>query len=189
MKLKTFSCTILIIGLLSLIVSIAVPVIIFCTADRGANGIIGGASGPTYQLIVLRRLNGWPVCLMAAGVALTVTALFCFLFPKTVKKNCSVKTSVIAAAISAVGAGGISCFLEWFGIVAFHAAAQYPVAYPASVAGGVACFGIMILLLVGYCSAREGRWSLKGLAIDVFTSILYLPVFLFGFSFLYNVIS
>ena len=189
MKLKTFSWVILIIGLLSLLISVAVPVMIFCTADRAATGIIGGASGHTYQFIVLSLLKGWPICLMAAGVALTVSALFCFLFPKTVKKHCSVKTSAIAAAISAVGAGGMICFLVWLGNAAFDSSAQYPIEYPVSVAGGGICFVGMIPLLVGYCLARKGRWSLKGLAIDVFTSILYLPAFLFGFSFLYIMIS
>ena len=74
--------------------------------------------------------------------------------------------------------------------VAFGGAPKrYPVRYPLSIALGMVCLCVFILLGLLYCKLREGKWSIRGVAIDVLTSILYLPAFFFAFIYLYSLID
>ncbi len=94
----------LLTGVLFLIIGVIIPFITLknYTYQNGGIGIIGGADTPTYEFVVFRILNGWPFVTILFGSALIVSALFCLIFSKTVKNNCSIKTTVLSLGLSAI---------------------------------------------------------------------------------------
>lgn len=188
MKLKRFSFVSLLVGALAFLVGLIVPMIAYAMHD-GAIGIIGGADTPTYRFIVFQRMYGLPFIAILFGVTVVITALFCLIFPNTVKNNCSIKTTVLSMGISVVGALGLVCAFVWFSIVTFGKMSKFPIEYPASVLLGVLCFFAFIVLIVLYFKLRKTNLSIWGIIIDVVTSIVYLPVFFFAFSCLHGIIA
>ena len=152
------------------------------TARYGGNGvgIIGGADIPTY-LFEMTRLWRELFCLMPFGTVLLVTGLCCLIFAKPIKAHCDIKTSAIAFGLSAVGALGLLCVLVWHEIVASHEMSRHPIEYPFSIALGLTCLLAFVSLIIWYVKQRKGRWSVKGVAIDIGTALLYLPAFWFLF--------
>ena len=191
MRFKSFSLITLIGGVVLLTVGGVSPLIALqnYTSANGAIGIIGGADIPTYQFVVMRVMNGWPFCLMLFGISFVITALFCLIFSKTVKSNCTLRTSAISIVLSAVGAMGMVCVILWFTIVSFHKMSQHPITYPTSILLGLLCFLIFFILIALYFKFRKSCWSVKGFVVDIFTSIIYLPTFFFAFSYLYEILS
>ncbi len=195
MKFKTFSVVALVIGVLSLSAGIIAPILLYkqYISDLGTIALIGAAETGTelnlYSMFYRGLVDDWPFCLLTLGVALTVTALFCLIFTKTVKNNCNIKTSAISLGISAVGALGILCFLIWFSIVAFNDISSSPITYPFSIAVGLAGFTAFVALFLLYYTERKKHRSVKGFIIDVFTSILYLPTFFFAIYYLYELLG
>lgn len=191
MKFKTFSWVILVCGILLVLASVpisAIPLMLY-TAENGAIGIIGGAGIPTYQLAAFRIMNSWTFCFVLLGLALVITALFCLIFPKTVQNSCSAKTTAVSLSLSAVGGMGLGCLTVWYSIIVFHEMSQHPISYPVSILLGIACFVAFVVLIALHFKVRKPIWSIKGLVIDVCTSIIYLPTFFFAFSHLYEWIN
>ncbi len=188
MKLKQMSLLTLLTGVLFSIIGVIIPFITLknYTYQNGAIGIIGGADTPTYEFVVFRILNGWPVVTILFGSALIISALFCLIFSKTVKNNCSIKTTVLSLGLSAVGAAGLVCAFLWFTIVSFGEMSKHPIEYPVSVLLGIISFLGFIVLIALYLKIRKTNWSIKGFIIDVLTSIIYLPTFFFVLSYMYN---
>ncbi len=186
MRLKRYSVAMLHAGLFLFAFGAIAP--LFSMHNGNQAGIIGGADTPTYMFAVFQVMNGWPFCGILFGGALMISALFCLAFSKTVKENCSIKTTALSVGLSAVGAMGLVCAFVWFAIVAFDEMSKHPVAYPASIGFGLACLGIFVFLIAVYLQSRKSIRSVKGLCIDVLTSILYLPAFFFLFSCLYEAI-
>ena len=188
MKLKQMSLLTLLTGVLFSIIGVIIPFITLknYTYQNGAIGIIGGADTPTYEFVVFRILNGWPFVTILFGSALIVSALFCLIFSKTVKNNCSIKTTVLSLGLSAVGAAGLVCAFLWFSIVSFGEMSKHPIEYPVSVLLGIISFLGFIVLIALYLKIRKTNWSIKGFIIDVLTSIIYLPTFFFVLSYMYN---
>jgi len=191
MKLKQMSLLTLLTGALFSIIGVIIPFITLknYTYQNGGIGIIGGADTPTYEFVVFRILNGWPFVTILFGSALIVSALFCLIFSKTVKNNCSIKTTVLSLGLSAVGALGLVCAFLWLSIVSFGEMSKHPIEYPVSVLLGIISFFGFIVLIALYLKTRKTNWSIKGFIIDVLTSIIYLPTFFFAFSYLYNTLS
>ncbi len=187
MKLKRISLLTLLIGAILSIVGVIVPFIALqnYTSQNGAIGIIGGADTPTLEFLVMRIMNGWPFVAILFGVALIVSALFCLIFSKTIKNNCNIKTTAFSFVLSAVGAAGLVCALLWFSVVSFDEMSKHPIAYPVSIILGIVCFFAFIVLIAVYLKMRKKNWSIKGLIIDVLTSIIYLPSSFFLFSYFY----
>ena len=180
MKLKHACLLTLLSGVLFTAIGAVIPFIKFQNhiSESGAIGIIGGADTPTYEFNVLRIImNGWPFVVILLGITLTVSALLCLMFAKAVKNNCNVKTSVASLGISAVGAMGLVCFFLWLTIAAFHEMSKHPITYPLSVSLGLLCLLLFFVLIAIYLWLRKKTWSIKGVIIDVLTSIIYLPVF------------
>lgn len=191
MKLRVFSWTMLVGGISLLIFGVVLPSIVLqnYAAQNGAIGIIGGAETPTAVFITFSLMNGWPFCATLFGVILIISALFCLIFTKTVKNNCNIKTTALSLGISAVGAVGLVCVFCWFIIVSFGKMSQYPIEYPVSVMLGILSFFVFIVLIALYLKLRKINWSIKGIIIDVLTSIVYLPIFFFVFSYLYQMLD
>jgi hypothetical protein len=174
-------------GVLLLMVGVSIPLVYleFAGASSGATGIIGGADGPTYSFLLFGLLDGLPFVLVLFGAALITSALFCLLLQTTVKAYCGVKTSIISLGLSAAGGLGLTCAFLWLSIVAFGNVDRYPIAYPASIAIGLGSFCAFVALIGLYLNERRQHWSWKGFVIDILTSILYLPAFFFGLSWIF----
>lgn len=190
MKVKRVSLFTLLTGVLFSIIGVIVPLITLqiYTSQNGAIGIIGGAGTPTYELVAFQFMNGWPFFAILFGITLIVASLFSLIFSKTVQNNCSIKTTALSLGLSAAGAAGLVCAFLWFTIVSFGEMSKHPIAYPASVLIGILCFFAFIVLIAIYLKVRETNWSMKGLIIDILTSIIFLPAFFFSFSYLYELI-
>lgn len=174
MKLKTFSIIAGIVGLVCLLVSAVMPIIYIKEMFNGGIDIIGGADGPTYQYVV-RRLGSWPTFLMQAGGALVLTALFCLIFPNTLRKHCQISTTLLSLGMSASGILGLCCLLECAAIFAIGSFRRYPVRYPVCVITGILCACLLVWLAVLYYRVRRKHRSGVGFALDVVTGVLYLP--------------
>ena len=179
-RIKKYSFISLIIGIASTLTGILLPVFAFVsyTAQGGGGvGIIGGADSPTYQFMAFQIFGGLPIYALALGAVLIIASLFCLIFRKTVARHCSLKTTALSLSLSFTGSLGLTCVLIWYSVVAFHEASTHPIEYSASIILGLLAFAIFIVLIVIYCKARRGGFSLKGVLIDIGTSILTLPLF------------
>ncbi|MBR7122242.1 MAG: hypothetical protein IKC95_02145 [Oscillospiraceae bacterium] len=189
MKLKRNSLIVLISGCLILILGLISPIVYWnnYTSQNGATGIIGGADAPTYRFMLSALFDGLPFVLILVGISLVVSSGFCLSFSKTVKAYCKINSSVISLGLSAVGALGLTCAFIWFTIVSFGKMSKYPIEYPVSVLLGILCFFVFILLIALYFKARKKNWRIKGVIIDILTSIVFLPTFFFAFTYLYEI--
>lgn len=181
MKLKSFSLVALISGVILVVIGVIAPIIIVSSnygSMDGGIGIIGGAGAPTYQF----AFGSLPFCLMMLGASLSISALFCLIFPRIVVENCTLKTSLISLGLSSVSALGLVCFFTWYSIVAFHEMSKHPISYPVSMILGAVCFIVFVALAVLYFKSRKICWSVKGFVIDVLFGILYSAAFFFAFS-------
>ena len=191
MKLKCFSLLILFAGLLFLAAGVVIPIVLLqiYTSQNGAVAIIGGADGPTALFLTFKLMEGRIICSLVFGITLIISGLFCLIFSKTIKNNCNIKTSALSLGLSAIGAAGLVCAFLWFTIVSFGEMSKHPIEYPISVLLGIFCFFTFIVLSAVYLKLRKINWSIKGLIIDILTSITYLPAFFFLFLCLYEVLT
>lgn len=187
MKLRSFSWVMLVCGLILAAVGAVAPVLALQLSSQGAAmGIIGGADASTYRFVMFTLLDGWPFCAVLFGGSLTVSGLFCLFFGKTVERYCSVKTSAVSLALSAVGAMGFVCAILWYAMAAFHETEKHPILHPVCVALGVICLIACIVLIAWYIKFRKKQRSIPGVLVDVLTCILYFPAFFFAFSYLFE---
>jgi len=190
MKGKRYSLLALLLGFIILLAGIMLPYLcMHLTPDNGSTGIIGGADARTYQFLASRLLGGLPYVLALLGIALVISSGFCLIFSKTVKIHCNIKTSAISLGLSGVGALGLNCVLWWFTIVAFGKMSSYPIEYPVSILLGLLSFFAFVGLIVLYFKVRKANLSLIGIAIDVLTSIIYLPTFFLAFLYLISAVT
>ncbi len=144
--------------------------------EYGTITLVGVSQTPS-SLYMERVFGSEMICFVLFGAALVLCGLFCLLFSKTVSSCCTLKTTALSLALSAVGAMGMICVLLWYVTTAFGEASQHPIAYPSSLIGGVICLAAFALLLVAYVAARKPRFSFKGVAVDVAAAVLFLPPF------------
>ncbi len=176
MKLRKFALLALAVGVVLLGLGVAGPFLVLHN-DGKSVGIIGGADVHTYRYIWSHIVLSWPGGVLFLGAALSLSALFCLIFTKTVQKHCRVDTSLAAVGLSAVGAAGLVCFLFWIVAVAFGGRDRNPIVYAYSIFLGAVCFFAFLGLCALYVVRRQKNSSVLGVLIDVFTSILYLPGF------------
>ena len=190
MKLKQISLVALLIGVL-LIARVIVPFVALeaFAAQKSSIGIIGGADGPTAIFLTSRIMNGWPFFAILLGSALIISALFCLIFSKTVKNNCSVKTTALSIGLSALSAIVLVCFFMVFTSETLSDPSRHPVASAVSVLLGMFSFFAIIILSTVYIKDRIKKWSVAGFIIDILTGFIYLPAFIFGIDCLYKIIT
>lgn len=177
MKLKRFGWIALLCGVVICVAGAWMPFLKIRSMSMVEVGIIGGVSAPTY-FTAIRVMYNIPALLFLVGFDCVLISLFSLLFSNTVKKHCSVKSTLLALGLSAAGGIGIYCFLIWFSIVSFNAMKQHPFSYPTSLAFGLISLTVFFLLAMWYTSARKSKKSAFGILLDTLTSILCLPTFI-----------
>lgn len=180
-KFRTYSYIVLGSGLFLALVSILILAIEFINVSQnGGIAIIGGADLPTLRII---SSDFWFTIII--GLTIVVCAAFCLIFSKTVMNNCTLKTTAVSLGISFAGASGLYCFFQWYIIVVFHEMSKHPIRYPASIIIGLMSFAAFVFLIVLYFRLRKQTFSIKGILIDVATSLIaFLP-----FSIIITIIS
>lgn len=177
-KLKICSYVALCIGAILTLASTVLAFIFISSAMQNEGiAIIGGADIPT-ALIIFSILGEYTLYPFIIGITLVIGALFCLIFRKTTENNCTLKTTMLSLAISFIGAAGLCCVYVYGSIAAFHEFSKHPIAYPMSIGLGLLALALFVILIAFYCISRKDRFSVKGLIVDIFTSILCLPSFL-----------
>jgi apolipoprotein N-acyltransferase len=99
------------------------------------------------------------------------------------------KTTLLALAASA--AAGLAAFggILWWSVVAFHAFARHPVHRPAGLILAAAGFLAFAVLVIVYVKARKRQPSVKWVALDIATALLFCPLFAMAFSRIFNWLS
>ena len=178
MKLRRYALWVLLSGIGVALVGLLTPIVYLrIVMHGGSSGIIGGMDGPTYWFILSRLYYGWPIAFILLGISVAISSGFCLLFSRTVSTHCNIKTSAISLGLSGVGALGVCCVLWWVTLTAFGEASKHPVEYPVSVGLGMLSFMVFVFLIGLYFIVRRKNWSIKGIVLDVLTSLLYLPSF------------
>ena len=190
-KFKIYSSVCLISGLLLVLASVLVPIIKFSnyTAQNGSIGIIGGADGPTAIYITSHLLGGRLILTLILGLTLFLCGGFCLIFKRTVTNNCRLKTTALSLIISFFGASGVSCCFIWYSIVAFHEMSKHPISYPLSIIGGILSLVAFIITIIIYIKARKEHFKIKGIVVDIITSIITLPTFFLVCTEIYNLLQ
>jgi len=189
-KFKIYSSSALISGLLLALASGLVPIIKLSnyTVQNGSVGIIGGADAPTL-LFLLRYSDGHLLFALILGLTLFLCSGFCLIFKRIVTNNCGLKTTVLSLIISFFGSSGLSCFFMWYSIVAFHEMPKHPISYPLSIIGGIFSLVAFIITIILYIKARKEHFKIKGIVVDIITSIITLPTFFLVCTEIYNLLQ
>ena len=190
-KYKIYSSIALILGLLLALVSVLVPIIKIneFTAQNGSVGIIGGADGPTAIYLTSHLLDGNLLFTLILGLTLFLSGAFCLIFKRVVINNCSLKTTALSLIISFFGASGLACFFIWYSIVAFLEISMHPIAYPLSIIGGILSLVAFIITIIIYIKARKEHFKIKGIVVDIITSIITIPTFFLVCTEIYNLLQ
>ena len=190
-KFKIYSSIALISGLVLVLTSVLIPIIKFSnyTAQNGSIGIIGGADMPTLLFSLRYVLGGQLLYAFVLGLTLFLSGGFCLVFKRVVINNCSLKTTALSLIISFFGASGLSCFFIWYSIVAFLEMSMHPIAYPLSIIGGIFSLVAFIITIILYIKARKKNFKIKGIVVDIITSIITLPTFFLVCTEIYNLLQ
>ena len=190
-KFKIYSSIALISGLLLALASVLVPIIKLSnyTAQNGSIGIIGGADGPTAIYVTSQLLGGSLLFALILGLTLLLCGGFCLIFKRTVTDVCKLKTTALSLIISFFGASGLSCFFIWYSIVAFHEMSKHPISYPLSIIGGILSLVAFIITIILYIKVRKENFKIKGIVVDIITSIITFPTFFLVCAEIYNLLQ
>lgn len=155
-------------------------VISFAIMLRAAGNVdvIGGAGLPTFRYLYRQSINGLPLLLIRWGISLAVAGAICLKCGTAIRAICTARTSLLALSLSATGAVGLYCFMNWLAMAAFHERHLYPHAYPFFVCIGLVSLCVFLCLLVLYGIYRGKNRSIKGLLLDIVTAVLFLTPFL-----------
>lgn len=131
-------------------------------------------------------LFAWRNLLLFLGCALIISSLFCFIFTKTVKNSLNLSTTTISLVISGMCSGGLYCF---FVLALLENHSKYPITYPVGVSLLLISFFSLPALLCAYFAIRQKHWSIKGIIIDILTSIIFMPSIFFACMMLHDILD
>ena len=190
-KYKIYSSIALISGLLLVLAYVLVLIIKLSnyTAQNGSIGIIGGADGPTAIYVTSQLLGGRSLLLLILGLTLFFCGGFCLVFKRTVTNVCRLNTTALSLIISFFGASGLSCFFIWYSIIVFHEMSKHPITYPLSIIGGILSLVAFIITIILYIKVRKENFKIKGIVVDIITSIITLPTFFLVCTEIYNLLQ
>ena len=180
MGLRRFSWMLLWMGIGMILAGwLLVGIIAWCRQPD----VIGGADWPTFQFIYRNALAGLPALLVQWGVPFAIVGAASLIWGADVRAACTVRTSLLSMGLSATGAVGLYCFINWLAMAAFHERHLYPRAYPFYVSVGLIALCVFLLLLVLYGMSRSKNRSVKGVSFDIVTAVLFLSPFSYTVSF------
>ena len=128
----------------------------------------------------------WRHLLLFFGCALMLCGLFCFIFTKTAKSSLYFSTTAISLVISGMCSGGLYCFLV-LALLENHS--KHPITYPVGVSLLLISFFSLPALLSAYFIIRQKHWSIKGIIIDILTSIIFMPSIFFACMMIHNILD
>lgn len=189
--MRKISTVALIIGVVMLLVGIFLPIIFMqiYTAQNGSIGIIGGADGPTAIYLTQRLFGNSLLILKLFGGAITLSGLFCSIFGRTVKENCTLKTSGISLGLSVVISLGVYCVVAFISCFVMTHPNKHPITYITSIILGLLCLALFVLLLYLYVKQRKVAPSVIGVIIDILFAIIYLTPFFFTYAWAHSIVS
>ena len=152
-------------------------------------GIIGGADGPTAILVTGQIWRQFGSAVPAFLGAVILCSLFCAVFPRSVRENCTWQTSGVSLGLSATFCLGMYCAISVAACLAFGSIKTHPIRIPLGIGIGTVCLILFLILGWLYVRLRRARFSWKGLVLDILLSLLYLPSFLGGCMLLDRMIS
>lgn len=77
----------------------------------------------------------------------------------------------------------------WYFIVVFGTMSIRPIAYPSSMVCGLLSLIAFIITIIFYTRARKNKPNPKGIIIDGFTVIVFLPIFFLLVETIYEIMS
>lgn len=164
-------------GLIIFCFFILIPLIqtwILPSAEKGAIGIIGGADSPTTMFITLKLLNRFEQILVAMSVPFILTGTVMHIFKKDIANVCTLKSSLMAYALSFL-AGTAAYFYFRMGLIAiFDEYSLNPIRYPVSIVGLIICAILFIGLTVYYFYRAKKEKKLGRVKYDIPIFLLYL---------------
>lgn len=179
MTLKRFSVITLVCGLILTVVGLIISFLMISNNDS-AVGIIGGASLPTY-FYMLNSLV-WLDIILDIGFRLIVISLFCFIFGRYIKTNCSISASILSLGISAavallVNFGYMCVQIVFLGMIQDNVL-RFIIGVLLSAVGLV----ISVILMCQYIQLRKKEPKWVGILIDILTVFITFPLFSYVFS-------
>lgn len=139
-----------------------------------------------YEIPERSFLFSWRHLLLLFGCALMLCGLFCFIFTKTVKNSLNFSTTVISLLISGMCSGGFYCFLV-LALLENHS--KHPITYPVGMSLLLISFFSLPALLRAYFAIRQKHCSIKGIIIDILTSIIFMPSIFFACMMLHDILD
>ena len=178
-------------AMLTLVISISLVMTSFNRAYMEHPYIFEKVEGFLAQLEYFIKLQivSFPYFLIYLAIAILISLAFTAIFPKTVHLNCKFSTTAISIALSWLTAATTYCGFLWFVISIFHDADVHPIEYRTSVAGILVGSMMIFLLLIAYAFYRKRNLNVKGIIIDIFTFVLYLPAFFCHVSLIRDALS
>lgn len=177
-----WSCLVLGVALL-----IAAAIVLYVQVETGAvdTHLVGTIHISIFTLFLTRA----PIYLSLPGILLAIIAAACLVVNKADVIRESMTTSNVAMALSAVGGLGLVCAMQCMVIAVFGGISAYPIRGPVSMVLGGICLLVFFALLFVYMDLRSQKWSLKECLKDIGKSILYLPLFWFGFAIIAEILG
>lgn len=164
-------------GVGMIVLGFLIPLVMTLSA-AGHVDIVGGAGLHTFRYLYRKAMAGLPQLLVQWGIPVTIAGAVCLKCRVSIYAVCAAKTSLLALGLSATGAVGLYCFMNWFAMAIFHERYLHPIAYPFYVSVGLISLCVFLCLLVLYGMCRAKKRSIKGLLLDIATAVLFLTPFL-----------
>jgi hypothetical protein len=152
-------------------------------------GMIGGADRPTVNFYIREMMSSAYGFLILFGIPTALCSLFTLILPRTVKKICSLPTSVTALSLSACASLGANSLLIFAPCFIMTSLSKHPIALPASVCIGMTALIGFVLLMALYCKQRGKKPSAPGTCLDIMLSLVYMPACFWSCNIIYNLLS
>ena len=98
-----------------------------------------------------------------------------FAFSKQMSKVCSLRTTALSFAVSAITSLGIHCVLSFLSCYFLTNPTRHPIRHPVSLILGFICLAIFVLLLNVYYKLRKNNKTKIGFFVDCVTCLTFMP--------------
>ena len=109
------------------------------------------------------------------GGSCTIYGVLGFAFSKQMSKVCSLRTTALSCAVSAITSLGIHCVLSFLSCYFLTNPTRHPIRHPASLILGFICLAIFVLLLNVYYNLRKNNKTKIGFFVDCVTCLTFMP--------------